>query len=362
MGIAILMTATFAVHSPLIHAQSPAVQKAVRLFGERNEAAIAKIKTLMCSYRTEDVIPSQLTPGSLVEFPYSGQYFRKGNDYYSTRCSPEGTRNRWHVDLKKGDRWFGFQTTDNPLENPIRSQGNTTDPEKYIEPTLWERFLIRHFSPRDIFHRDTFINLLAYPHCILCCRTVVENNTTLNYVKFRQASITFEFWFDPDWNGWIRKATYRYLENADSFSVREVKEVARSHDETIIPTVIDHRKYESGRLIGHARTILSDVHLNSKFQFTGFVGPTLEGSLCDDYTRGTRYLIDAMGNQIGPETIIPPPPAPRAPLYPFDLTVEIPPNDGAKDTLSNTDLAVYAAALIASIVAIGWIILKRKSK
>jgi hypothetical protein len=363
MGIAILLTATFAVHSPLIHAQSPAVQKAVRLLGERNEVAIAKIKTLMCSYRTEDVIPNQYEPGSYVEFPYSGQYFRKGNDFYSTCCSIEGKGHRWHVDLKKGDRRYGFQVTDTPLENPIRSQSNAVDPEKYTEfSLLWDRLQVRHSGPRDVFHTETFLNLLAYPHLILCHRLVIENGVPMEYVKLMHARGVMEFWFDPAWNGWIRKTTQEPPAASDYRNEREIKEVARSHDGAIIPTIIDRRHYDHGRLTGHARTILSDVHLNSQFHFTGLKGPTLEGSLCDDQTRGTRYLIDAIGNQIGPETIIPPRIPPEKRLYPFDLNVEIPPNGGSKDTLSTSDLAIYSAAVLACLVAIGWLIRNRRRK
>jgi len=363
MGIAILLTATFAVHSPMIAAQSPAVQKAVRLLGERNQAAIAKIKTLMCSYRTDYLVQTNLEQGFEPALPYSGQYFRKGKDFYSTRCMPRGRENSWFVDLKKGDRRFGFQITDNPLANPIGSVGTAVDPDEYIGvDTLWEYLLIQHAGPRGHFLPDTFNRLLTQPHLILSCRSVVENSTSLEYVKLRHANGTLEFWFDPGWNGLVRKSTFHAPEYSHQPHHWEVKAISRSQDGAIIPTVVDRKFYDRGQLTQHARTSLSEVHLNSQFQFTGLIGPKLEGSLCDDQTRNTRYLIDGIGNRIGPETTIPLQLPPGKRLYPFDVNIETQPNGGVKDALSNVDLAVYAAALIASMVAIRWLIRNRRRK
>jgi hypothetical protein len=360
MGIAILLTATFAVHSPLIHAQSPAVQKAVRLLGERNEAAIAKIRTLMCSYRMELLVQPKLDAGFYGESSYSGQYLRKGNDFYSTRNTPEGLRCFWQVELKKGDRLYGFQVTDNPIEKPIRSYGNAVDPNQHIgTTTLWDHFLIRHNGPQGHFLPDTFNGLLAQPHLILNWRIDVQDKNSLEYVKLRHANGTLEFWFDPEWSSWVRKSTFHVPEYSHTPLKWEVKEISRSQDGAIIPTVIDRLYYDRGQLVNHARTTLSDVHLNSQFHFTGLKGPTLEGSLCDDQTRGTRYLIDGIGNPIGPETIIPPRIPPEKRLYPFDINVEIPPNNGSKDTLSKTDWVIFAAAVLTCLISITWLVRNR---
>lgn len=359
MGISILLTSMFAVHSPLIAAQSPAVQKVVQLLGDRNRATIARIKTLSFAYRTDDLVKPQFNdPTYVVEHQLTGQYYRKGNDFYASGHSSNGRFPDWTITIHRNSKVFWISIRDQsppvPLRPTVTGVKPDEDPDEYSRP--WDRFLIRHPTGRESRYSEPFHLLLAQPHLLLHYRRVVVNDVPLDYVKLSHKVGILECWFDPEWQGWVRKSTFTWHQYPVALTEREILSVARSEDGAIFPTVIDKRYTERGRLMGHARTILSDVRLNGPFEFTGMIGPSLHGAECDDPTTNTRYRIDAVGNHIGPETPIPPKLPAGVPLYPTT------PEDIGHETLSKKDIAAFGFLFLTAIAALVWMANNRKRR
>ena len=356
--ICLVVLVTFGNVWPTIGTYSSRTREEIQILNEvrrDNRAAIDAIKTLVCRFQTEELAPSQLGSNTFVEFPLEGVYRRKGTSYRTSsriQTSPSAILTDQY--FRQGQIFSlatnrALPSTSDPIETYEAKSGSDT-----VE-NLWHRLLATHFSSDQFLTRATFDEILSLPHQILQISRFVAGERNSDYVQLKNRSGVFEFWFDKKMNGWIWKSTL-IPSTADHVKHEwEVLEVFRSKDGTVFPSMIGRKIYDHEKLIGHVRTVLTDIQVNEPLTEVELAIPNMAGRYCCDRERNVQFPVDAIGNRLGPEIPIPPVqyvPVERL-LYPREHTS---PLSGSKDTLGTVDIVILIGVPIGIIVGILWFV------
>jgi hypothetical protein len=267
-----------------------------------NRAAIQSIQTMECRYERVPWAGTSAEQAKKHFWLFPGRFWRSGDTYRLFES---------HDELDQIDREYVVRNglilvhrKGRPNFQPCIFL-STLAPVNGTGGEMWQYLLFSHWGwvppPGVSFY--TLEEILQHRHVLHGAERLPSGQirVELSHDGVKRQ----EFWFDPKVNYLVRKCVWVPAGDATLRWEHEVITFAESAPGVFVPTTVEVRCFVKGKQEAVIRTVISELKVNHALPADALRIPGIAGMNCIDLNRHMEYKVDAEGNRVGPERMVP---------------------------------------------------------